>query len=72
MTATLAGLYHRGHWRLPPARSDNLVSVQAHLTSISFTDQEDYFEWEIDGHVSTKYGTGAVYKQMRGELVVVP
>lgn len=70
--ATLASLHCRNQWRLPPARSDNLVTLQAHLTSISLTNQEDYYEWEIEGHVSTKYGTGEVYRQLRDQRTGVP
>ncbi|CAA7048424.1 unnamed protein product [Microthlaspi erraticum] len=72
MAATLASLHRRDQWRLPPARSDNLVSLQTHLTTISITNQEDYYEWEIEGHVSKKYGTGDVYRQLRGEMITVP
>ncbi|CAA7043656.1 unnamed protein product [Microthlaspi erraticum] len=70
--ATVASLHSRNRWRLPPARSDKLVSLLAHLTTISLTDEEDYYEWDIEGFVSKKFGTGEVYKQLRGEMVVVP
>ncbi|CAA7020699.1 unnamed protein product [Microthlaspi erraticum] len=72
LKATLASLHRRDEWRLPPARSDRLVSIQAHLTTISITNQEDYYEWEIEGQVSKKFGTGEVYRQLRGEMATVP
>ncbi|CAA7035543.1 unnamed protein product [Microthlaspi erraticum] len=72
MTATLASLHRRNRWRLPPARSYNLVSLHAHLTTISLTNEADYYEWEMDGLVSKKYGTGEVYRQLRGDMEVVP
>ncbi|CAA7027691.1 unnamed protein product [Microthlaspi erraticum] len=71
-TATLESLNRRNRWRLPPARSDNLVSLHAYLTIVSLTDQEDHYEWEIEGLVSKKYGTGIVYKQLRRDLGLVP
>ncbi|CAA7053106.1 unnamed protein product [Microthlaspi erraticum] len=72
MTATLASLHRRNRWQMPPARSDNLVSLQAHLTTVSLSTEPDYYEWEIDRRVYKKYGTGEVYRQLRGEMMAVP
>ncbi|CAA7047417.1 unnamed protein product [Microthlaspi erraticum] len=59
-------------WFLHAARTENQVSLQAHLTTLSLTDQEDYYEWEIDGTVSGKYSMGLVYQELRQEQEVVP
>ncbi|CAH2080240.1 unnamed protein product [Thlaspi arvense] len=61
-----------GHWILPPARSENQVNLQAYLTTTVLTDDEDYYEWETDEKVSSKYRTGQVYAKLRPESDEVP
>lgn len=67
-TATVASLCRNGNWCLPPARSDAMLNLYAHLTTIQLSDAPDYYEWEIQGKVSTKFTTGDVYSYLRGEI----
>lgn len=63
--ATLASLHSNGAWLLPPARSDRQVEVHALLTTIQLTDEDDSYEWEIDGRVHQNYSIGTVYAHLR-------
>ncbi|CAH2035054.1 unnamed protein product [Thlaspi arvense] len=65
LEATLDDLYRDGLWRLPPARSDNQVLVQAHLTMLNLTTNEDYYEWEINNLTLHLYPTGLIYDILR-------
>ncbi|CAH2039033.1 unnamed protein product [Thlaspi arvense] len=60
----LSSLFVQGRWSLPPARSENQVSLQAYLTTIILTEENDYYEWEIDDKVSYRYKTGVVYEKL--------
>ncbi|XP_013674400.1 uncharacterized protein LOC106378894 [Brassica napus] len=64
--ATVASLFRNGSWRLPPARSEQQLQLQAHLTTVNLTTEPDYFEWEIEGRISSKFSTGEVYHYLRG------
>lgn len=63
--ATLASLSVAGNWRLPPARSENQVQLHAYLTTVTLNNEEDYYEWDIDGRVENKYSIGKVYHHLR-------
>ncbi|KAF8099557.1 hypothetical protein N665_0242s0040 [Sinapis alba] len=52
--ATLASLRRNNSWRLPPARSEEQVIIHAHITEVQLNDQEDFYEWEVDGTISTR------------------
>ncbi|CAH2066352.1 unnamed protein product, partial [Thlaspi arvense] len=52
--AILSSLHHQGQWMLPSARSESEVSLQAYLTTIDLTAEDDYYEWIIDDQVSEK------------------
>lgn len=66
--ATLASLHRNGSWRLPAARTERQLQVLTFITTISFTDEPDYFDWEINGTVTLKFCTGQVYHYLRGEV----
>lgn len=59
-------------WCPPPARSENQVLVHAHLTTLSLTNKEDYYEWVIDDVVMPKYSTGHIYNTIREYQPIVP
>ncbi|XP_018453583.1 uncharacterized protein LOC108824675 [Raphanus sativus] len=71
-SATVASLYSEGRWSLPPARTENQLVVQIHLTTISLSQCEDYFEWEINGKIEEKFSTGSVYTYLKGDVPTVP
>ena len=68
----MASLYRNNNWLLPPARSDHQVNVHALLTTIQLNENEDYYEWEIDGRVSKSYSTGIVYEKLCEEGISIP
>lgn len=72
LTATLASLCSNNSWRLPSARSENQVQLHVHLTTIVLNDEEDYYEWEIDGKVEKAYSIGTVYHNLREQGACVP
>ncbi|XP_024007996.1 uncharacterized protein LOC112083994 [Eutrema salsugineum] len=69
---TLANLYCNGGWMLPSPRSERQLSLHIHMTTLQLTREEDNYEWEIDGKVSTKYSTGQVYHLLRNTVPKVP
>ena len=62
--ATLASLHHNNNWWIPPARSEALVNVHALLTTIELNNNENFYEWKIDGKVCSKYNTCIVYGKL--------
>nr|VDC93833.1 unnamed protein product [Brassica oleracea] len=66
--ATVASLFRNGSWWLPPARSEPQLLLHVFLTTITFTANPDYYEWEIEGKVSLKYSTGQTYSYLRGNI----
>lgn len=42
-------------------RSETQIQLYSYLTTIQFTTEEDYYEWEINGRISDCFRTGAVY-----------
>lgn len=66
--ATVASLFTNGAWRLPPARSEPQLLLHTFLTTITLTQNPDYYEWEIAGKVCSTYSTGSTYSYLRGDL----
>uniref|UniRef100_A0A0D3BXL7 Reverse transcriptase zinc-binding domain-containing protein n=2 Tax=Brassica oleracea var. oleracea TaxID=109376 RepID=A0A0D3BXL7_BRAOL len=54
------------------ARSESQVQVHAVLTTILLNEEEDYYEWEIDGRTTQRYSTGEVYAHLRSQGPSVP
>ena len=69
--ATVASLFRRGAWRLPPARSDRLLQLLSFITTIHLTTDADSYSWEIDGKPILRYDTGKVYHHLCGDQAVV-
>lgn len=69
---TIASLYNAWRWLLPPARSENQLAVQIHLTTVVLSDMEDYYEWEVDERLRQKYNTGEIYTYHKGHHPQVP
>ncbi|XP_013601581.1 PREDICTED: uncharacterized protein LOC106309044 [Brassica oleracea var. oleracea] len=70
-TATLASLYSDGNWSLPPARTEELLEVQIHLTTVTLSQEEDSYEWVINGKSRDKFSTGSVYAYLKGDVATV-
>ncbi|XP_033134421.1 uncharacterized protein LOC117127836 [Brassica rapa] len=45
-----------------------MLELYAFITTIELTDNEDYYQWELDGKVSKVFKTGDVYSYLRGDL----
>lgn len=70
-TAIVASLYDQDHWLLPPARSENQLALQVHLTTVTLIDEQDHYEWEVASKTSSRYSTGAVYTHLKGPVPLV-
>lgn len=64
-TATLANMWTRGSWNLPPARSDNQVIVQTFLSTIQLSYHEDTLEWFPNNRKSNRFLTREIYDTLR-------
>ncbi|XP_018473851.2 uncharacterized protein LOC108845081 [Raphanus sativus] len=71
-SATLAELFVDGHWSLPPARTERLLALQIHMTTINLTAEEDSYEWSLEGVTSDHFSTSQVYKVLKGPETLVP
>lgn len=69
-TATLADLWNDGHWSLPPARSEEQVLVQAHLSTMSLSLHDDSYKWVITNSTQA-FSTGTVYKEIKHHNPIV-
>lgn len=70
--ATVASLFTGGHWQLPPARTENQLALQAHLSTVALSDADDYYEWIVDGKPRARYNTGEIYTYLKGHRSTVP
>lgn len=57
---------------LPSPRSDQQLNIIAFLTNVTLTDEDDYYEWELDGRVINKYSIGFVYRRLREPQLTLP
>ncbi|KAL0713700.1 hypothetical protein Bca4012_020678 [Brassica carinata] len=62
--AMLSDIYRNGRWLIRPARSDQQVTLHAHLSTITFSLEEDKYEWSLEGKILTKFSTGRVYNYL--------
>lgn len=72
LSATVASRYRDGRWALPPARAENQLALQVHLTTVVLTNEEDSSEWVINGKQRQKYKCGEVYTYLKGPRPLVP
>lgn len=61
-----------GAGNLPHARSEKQLNLQVYLTTLTLTDSEDTYEWEVEGRISSTYTTGQIYRTMVGQGPTVP
>ncbi|VVB08929.1 unnamed protein product [Arabis nemorensis] len=69
---TLHDLRSPTGWLLPLARSENQVLLQAYLSTISLSSDEDSYEWVMDDVIMTKFSTGQVYNAIREHRPTIP
>ncbi|KAG5404180.1 hypothetical protein IGI04_010299 [Brassica rapa subsp. trilocularis] len=70
--ATVASLFTAGSWNLPFARTDAQLALQIHLTTVTLSDQEDHYDWMIEGKTRRRYKTGEMYDYLKGAQQMVP
>ncbi|KAG2261868.1 hypothetical protein Bca52824_068947 [Brassica carinata] len=58
--ATVSSLFIDNHWILPQPRSDKQLELHVFLTTLELSSEDDYYEWEVEGKISSKYSTGQV------------
>ncbi|KAF3572025.1 hypothetical protein F2Q69_00063092 [Brassica cretica] len=66
--ASVAWLCRNGVWRLPPARTEEQVQLHTYLTTITLTQEDDYYKWELAGKISRSFSTGEVYTYLRDDI----
>lgn len=71
-SANLSDLCRNGVWLLPAPRSEEMLSLQIHLTTFQLTGEEDKYEWIIDGKKEVSYNTSKIYCKLMGEEQSVP
>ncbi|XP_013630775.1 PREDICTED: uncharacterized protein LOC106336482 [Brassica oleracea var. oleracea] len=59
--ATVSSLYSNGSWQIPPARSEAQLQLYAYLTTLQLTENQDYYEWEVNAQVLRSFKTGVLY-----------
>ncbi|KAL0731194.1 hypothetical protein Bca4012_027288 [Brassica carinata] len=69
---TLSDLIQDGQWRLPPARSEQQVTLYAYISTLTITEEDDSVEWVVNDKISLKYSTGVIYKELKHHNPSVP
>lgn len=70
--ATLREIYLDGNWIIRSPRTDNQLQVQAYLSNLKMTEEEDTDEWTVDGTHLQKYNTGLIYGTLKNHAPLVP
>lgn len=68
LNATIASLSINGNWNLPPARSEAMLDLYTFITTIVLTEEQDYYDWEVQGKITAKFSTGDLYTHLRGDF----
>ncbi|KAL0663062.1 hypothetical protein Bca4012_099899 [Brassica carinata] len=71
-SATVASLHCNDRWLLPPARTEDQLALQIHLTTVTLVDSDDYYEWEVEGRLRSRYNMGEIYTYLKGPQPLVP
>lgn len=62
----MGSLFSDDRWLLPPARTENQLLLQVHLTTLSLSQEEDVYDWEVNGNNCKKFSTGDIYTYIQG------
>lgn len=65
LNATVGSLITNGRWRIPPARSEEQLQLQTHLTTLQLNGKPDYYEWDLGVPTASRYSTGETYNYLR-------
>lgn len=64
--ATVSSLFSVDHWLLPPARTENQLALQIHLTTVNLSLEDDSYVWEVNGKIGEKFRTSDIYTYIIG------
>lgn len=64
--ALVASLLSTDHWLLPPARTENQLALQIHLTTVNLSLEEDSYDGEVNGKTGDKFRTEHLYTYIIG------
>ncbi|VVA89639.1 unnamed protein product [Arabis nemorensis] len=57
---------HNSHgWTLASPRSEVALNLHVHLTTVALTDQNDEYEWNVEGARDKQYSAAATWEAMR-------
>lgn len=65
LKSSLASLWRRGSWHLPPARSPQMVQIQAFMSTITLSETSDSWAWCPEGIASNKFCSKQIYNLVR-------
>lgn len=71
-TSTLSSLNTNGNWILPPARSEEQLLLQVYISTLTLTEEEDRYEWVVNGSKNTTFSTSTVYNELKQHNTIVP
>ncbi|XP_013739500.1 uncharacterized protein LOC106442347 [Brassica napus] len=66
--AYVASQCRNGIWLLPPARTEEQVQLQTYFTTVTLTQAQYCYEWELEGKPTQTYSIRDVYTYLRGEI----
>lgn len=70
--AVVADLVVDGAWSLPPARSEQQVSLYSFISTITLSETNDQYVWLLERTKSSKTNTGAIHNEIRADTARVP
>uniref|UniRef100_A0A0D3E2T0 Uncharacterized protein n=1 Tax=Brassica oleracea var. oleracea TaxID=109376 RepID=A0A0D3E2T0_BRAOL len=70
--ATVSSLFDNDHWNLPPARTEQQLALQIHLTTVILSSDDDSYDWEVNGKMGDRFSTGDIYTYTIGPKQMVP
>lgn len=70
--ATVSSLFRNDRWLLPHPRSEKQLQLHIYLTTLALSTEEDHYEWEVEGTVSSVYSTGQMYRYLTVHGAAVP
>lgn len=53
-------------------RTENQLQLQMYLSTIHLSDEEDLYEWTVNGTQWDKFKTGSIYSLLKRHAATVP
>lgn len=61
-----------GNWVIQSPRTENQLQLQMYLSTIHLSDEEDLYEWTVNGTQWDKFKTGSIYSLLKRHAATVP